>query len=561
MKIAKALAATQKLPGIVFAMSRKKCVEGAHACAPLHLIGGAQPGRSERPADDAPEAERLAWERLEEQRRGAVKAARHAIAVMHRKHLQRYMPELGELDAYKDIMALLERGVAYHHSGLLPVLREFVELCFQQKLIKLVFATETLAVGVNMPARSVVFSQLDKPNDLNKAGHRALRPDEFWQMAGRAGRRGMDELGYVVYAPSISVAGLKNMVSATEMRQMLVGDMPAATSQLTVDRPFVLRHLNRGYGPEVLKKTLAHDQLRRQTEALEQELARGGGDGGGGGGGGGEDAKLMEAARRYASLEAKLSGVGADGGGMVFALNPKQQKAVQTELRQLKDTHGAALVSLKDAIANKERLQAEIEANRAPLEAQWHQAISSLTELGMLDEAQTGKLTARGRACAAFADGHPLIIGTMIADGYLEQLSKGEICAWVCMFLRDAKVQDMSACELQPPQPSAAFEEVLQATEGLAEYLEVELDRTLTLIMLDWVTHKDFSRIATWIDGYMLGTFVRAVLRVSSYLDVMREVLLGLAMYETHNKLDNHMDLLYGGLVTNESLYLRVAED
>jgi len=56
--------------------------------------------------------------------------------------------------------------------------------------VKLVFATETLAVGVNMPARTVVFSQLDKPNDGDTPGHRPLRPDEFWQMAGRAGRRG-----------------------------------------------------------------------------------------------------------------------------------------------------------------------------------------------------------------------------------------------------------------------------------------------------------------------------------------------------------------------------------
>eukprot|EP00965_Chrysotila_dentata_P049686 1647569-Pleurochrysis_carterae.AAC.2 len=60
---------------------------------------------------------------------------------MHRAHLERFMPELGLLDAYKDVMSLLERGVAYHHSGMLPVLREFVEMCFQQKLVKLVFAT------------------------------------------------------------------------------------------------------------------------------------------------------------------------------------------------------------------------------------------------------------------------------------------------------------------------------------------------------------------------------------------------------------------------------------
>ena len=144
-----------------------------------------------------------------------------------------------------------------------------------------VFATETLAVGVNMPARSVVFTQLDKPNDGDMPGHRTLRPDEFWQMAGRAGRRGMDVLGYVMYAPTLSVAGLKNMATSTELRQVLTGEMPAATSQLKVNRTFVLRHLNRGYGPEVLKKTLLADQLRRQTDALKSELRASGGGGGG----------------------------------------------------------------------------------------------------------------------------------------------------------------------------------------------------------------------------------------------------------------------------------------
>lgn len=58
-------------------------------------------------------------------------------------------------------------------------------------------------------------------------------------MAGRAGRRGMDELGFVLYAPTLSVAGLRNLVSATSLREMLIGNMPCAVSQLIVDRPFV----------------------------------------------------------------------------------------------------------------------------------------------------------------------------------------------------------------------------------------------------------------------------------------------------------------------------------
>jgi superfamily II RNA helicase len=89
----------------------------------------------------------------------------------------------------------LKQGIASHHAGLLPALKSLVEKLFQKNLIKVVFATETLAAGINMPARSVVISQISKRAD---EGHRLLSGSEFLQMAGRAGRRGMDEIGYVM---------------------------------------------------------------------------------------------------------------------------------------------------------------------------------------------------------------------------------------------------------------------------------------------------------------------------------------------------------------------------
>ncbi|MEB3294401.1 MAG: DEAD/DEAH box helicase [Synechococcales bacterium] len=89
----------------------------------------------------------------------------------------------------------LLRGLASHHAGLLPAWKMLVEELFQQGLIKVVFATETLAAGINMPARTTVISNLSKRTDT---GHRLLTGSEFLQMAGRAGRRGMDRQGYVV---------------------------------------------------------------------------------------------------------------------------------------------------------------------------------------------------------------------------------------------------------------------------------------------------------------------------------------------------------------------------
>ncbi|MEO1592994.1 MAG: DEAD/DEAH box helicase, partial [Cyanobacteria bacterium J06632_22] len=89
----------------------------------------------------------------------------------------------------------LYRGIAAHHAGILPAWKGLVEELFQAGLIKVVFATETLAAGINMPARTTVIASLSKRTD---SGHRLLHASEFLQMAGRAGRRGMDDEGHVV---------------------------------------------------------------------------------------------------------------------------------------------------------------------------------------------------------------------------------------------------------------------------------------------------------------------------------------------------------------------------
>jgi superfamily II RNA helicase len=99
-------------------------------------------------------------------------------------------------DAARDgFVQALYGGVASHHAGVLPAWKGLIEELFQQGLIKVVFATETLAAGINMPARTTVISSLSKRTDR---GHRLLNASEFLQMAGRAGRRGMDDQGYVV---------------------------------------------------------------------------------------------------------------------------------------------------------------------------------------------------------------------------------------------------------------------------------------------------------------------------------------------------------------------------
>ena len=99
------------------------------------------------------------------------------------------------LDSTKMLRECLSKGIGFHNAGVLPVLKEIVETLFSQGLIKVLFATETFAVGINMPAKTVVFDSMEKFDGIN---FRYLKSKEFFQLAGRAGRRGIDKVGFVV---------------------------------------------------------------------------------------------------------------------------------------------------------------------------------------------------------------------------------------------------------------------------------------------------------------------------------------------------------------------------
>lgn len=104
-------------------------------------------------------------------------------------------PEDRELPQIANILPLLRKGVGVHHSGLLPILKETIEILFQEGLIKVLFATETFSIGLNMPAKTVVFTSVRK---FDGTSQRWVTPSEFIQMSGRAGRRGLDERGIVI---------------------------------------------------------------------------------------------------------------------------------------------------------------------------------------------------------------------------------------------------------------------------------------------------------------------------------------------------------------------------
>ncbi|KAL1849049.1 ATP-dependent RNA helicase mtr4 [Paecilomyces lecythidis] len=168
------------------------------------------------------------------------------------------------LPQIQNILPLLRRGVGVHHSGLLPILKETIEILFQEGLIKVLFATETFSIGLNMPAKTVVFTSVRKFDGFSQ---RWVTPSEFVQMSGRAGRRGLDDRGIVI------------MMVGEEMdpavaKEIVRGEQDRLNSAFHLGYNMILNLMRvEGISPEfMLEKCFYQFQNTANVAGLEKEL-------------------------------------------------------------------------------------------------------------------------------------------------------------------------------------------------------------------------------------------------------------------------------------------------
>lgn len=157
---------------------------------------------------------------------------RNEIEKLFDGYIRPYKEKYECVEQYNILKKMMMKGIAFHHAGLIVILKEIVELLFKRGLIKVLFATETFAVGVNTPTRTVVFTDLKKySNDSVDY----IRPEEYKQMSGRAGRRGLDKNGYVILLP------MKDFLDECDLRKMVLGVVPSIESQFCIDLQFYLK--------------------------------------------------------------------------------------------------------------------------------------------------------------------------------------------------------------------------------------------------------------------------------------------------------------------------------
>ena len=166
----------------------------------------------------------------------------------------------------KNMLNILKLGIGIHHGGMVPIIRECVELIFQSGLIKILFSTETFSMGLNMPAKTVVFTEIEK-FDGNK--NRYLTGGEYIQMSGRAGRRGLDEKGVVIVV-------LKKKIDPEECREIMRGKSDPLNSSFGLNYNQIL-NLSRIEGIKcefILQRSFRQYQSVRAIPLLKKKILR-----------------------------------------------------------------------------------------------------------------------------------------------------------------------------------------------------------------------------------------------------------------------------------------------
>ena len=153
------------------------------------------------------------------------------------KKLPNYQ-EYMRLPEYDGLIKLLEKGIGIHHSGMIPILREIVETMISRKHIKLLFATESFAIGLDCPIRTAVFTSLTK---FDGTRMRYLFPHEYSQAAGRAGRRGLDTIGNVIHCNNMF-----DLPSSNEYREILCGAPQKLVSKFNISFSTILNLMRNG---------------------------------------------------------------------------------------------------------------------------------------------------------------------------------------------------------------------------------------------------------------------------------------------------------------------------
>jgi superfamily II RNA helicase len=490
------------------------------------------------------------------------------------KILREKLPNFEEyfhLPEYLNLVALLEKGVATHHSKMLPVLREIVEIFFARGYIKLLFATESVAIGLNLPVKTCIFTDINKHDGTTM---RTLYAHEYTQSAGRAGRLGLDTVGHVIH-----LNNLFRNVDSVSYKTMMNGKPQILTSKFKISYNLLLNLLDIGDNNLVnfAKRSMVTGDLDNQQKQLYYKIST-------------LNTELdniknctknlrtpTEVIEQFIDLQKVLS----------TAVN-KKRKEVERQINQIRDNYKFIDQdkTTYQKIAVKENEINDIQRQFDGVNTYITSGVGSVLSIlkdeeyieGVVDSAgyyneESLKLTLRGKIASQLREVHCLVFAKLLENKSIDHLSSSQLVALFSIFT-NINVQE----DFKDICPKSSDEEVqknaILISDMYSEYQNKELKYNINT-GFDYSLHYDLlNYIEEWCNcenvescklvlqklsrekEIFLGEFVKALLKINNISCEMEKIaeMTGNIAFLSKLKEIPTMTLKY--VVTNQSLYV-----
>uniref|UniRef100_A0A6C0KQ18 Helicase n=1 Tax=viral metagenome TaxID=1070528 RepID=A0A6C0KQ18_9ZZZZ len=467
------------------------------------------------------------------------------------------------LPEYLNIVSLLEKGVAIHHAGIMPILREMVELLFAKGYIKLLFATETFAVGINMPTKTVLFTDANK---FDGTSPRILYSHEYTQMAGRAGRRGIDTVGHVIH--------LTNLFRNTDqiaMKTMMKGKPQSLTSKFKISYNLILNLIDIGekdYTKYVKRSMIQGDIENNMKECymniskLQAEI---------------DNSQLLfkncktpkDIVDDYIQLKVKLPS----------SVN-KKRKEIERTISQLKDEYkniekDAEFVSKYNSkFFELDKLNEQMFSTENGLQNNIKIVLNMLSEKDLIkNENDTNVLTIKGHIASSIREVHCLIFAELIESGKLKQFKPEELVGILSCFTNITVPEDK--CNVLPNSNIDYINKcIIDISNNLKNQSNIEMqnlintgsDYNIHFDLIDYaikwchckndIECKELLQTISLEKEIFLGEFVKALLKVNNISSEMEKIAENLGDIEFLSILKEIPILTLKYVATNQSLYV-----
>lgn len=473
-----------------------------------------------------------------------------------------------ELPEYISMMKLLEKGIAIHHSGVAPILREMVELLFDKGYIKMLFATETFAVGINMPTKTAIFTSLQKfsGNDF-----RYVLPHEYTQMAGRAGRRGLDDVGHVIHLNQI----FDYMPSLYDYKQILCGKPQTLVSKFGVHFSLVLKMISTNHNENnclsFIRNSMAQNDRVKQLQYLEHEL---------------QHIQTMitskengscywktsiDTMKQYQTLQEKLQ-----------YTKPKQRRGIEKQIETIENSsksfkqeyqHYQQIQELKNNFREKQQTYQDIENN---FHTSFEKVLSILVRENYIEckDNNTYTLTLKGSMASHIQEINGLACSSMIMNGCFNDLSIEEIISVLSCFC-GIRVRDeiklteycgenkniYNAIQTMKQELNYVYDIELNEFQHIENQDDYELCYELCDAMIEWCNaenEEECKNILSSLYEYniFLGEFVKAILKINAIALELQKVCMIYERIDLSHKFSCVREKTMKYIATNQSLYI-----